>query len=184
MKITVLGLNWLEIFKTNHIKKLRLIDKFLPFILHKNMFLSQKFIKKCFSWHGIKENNKIQLFPFHNFCFKHTSACLLPRIVKYIYSPERTSRNLSSLLWHSVRNVPKKLTPVNLSSGKSQLCHVTYQNTGSRAAESIGGVPNGLPRCCDKFAFCWHGREFTHFHSTTRQPNITFLLSFFLSNVC
>ena len=127
-------------------KKLRLIDKLLAFILHKNMFLSQIFIKKCYLWHEIKENNRIQLFPFHNFYFKHTSACLLPRIVKYIYSPERKSRNLPSLLWHSVRNVPKKLTPVNLGNGKSQLCHVTYQNTGSWAAESIGGVCHLLER--------------------------------------
>ena len=72
-------------------KKLRLIDKLLAFILHKNMFLSQIFIKKCFLWHGIKENNKIQLFSFHNFCQKHTSACLLPRIVRYVDSPKGRS---------------------------------------------------------------------------------------------
>ena len=48
MKITVLGLKWLEIFKKNHIKKLRLKDKFLLFMLHKNMFLSQKIHEKVF----------------------------------------------------------------------------------------------------------------------------------------
>ena len=67
-------------------------------------------MKKCFLWHEIKENNKIQLFSFHNFCQKHTSACLLPRIVKYVDSLERRSTP-PPLSMTQCSKCSKKLTP-------------------------------------------------------------------------
>ena len=75
-------------------------------------------MKKCFLWHGIKENNKIQLFSFHNFCQKHTSACLLPRIVRYVDSPKGRSTPPSPL-YDTVFEMFQKADAVSLSAAAS-----------------------------------------------------------------